>query len=180
VPDITTLPVEPRWLHYAERECKHFGRREIHDDVHYIGILGELAFGSLLRSQGVTFDYVANDCRAWDFIAGGARIDVKTQRLWSDAPPSRDWFSTIIAEQAGYDCDEYVFALLHWPKESTPLAIHFMSAYPTAAWHNHPEKTFHQAGEVVVNMTVHRDCYMLRHSCMPSVDTLIWHLENVI
>jgi|688.fasta_scaffold15661_16 hypothetical protein len=103
--------VTPEWASYALRKStkQAFNSNTILEDGagQLTGTLGELAFGRWLKDAGIAFEYVADNKGAYDFVVNGLKIDVKSKGCTS--PPRPNYTCHVLAAQATYDVDLYVF-----------------------------------------------------------------------
>lgn len=105
--------------------------REDHDkanemcagDGQYSGNIAKLAFSGLLDLYGITHECTGRDVFDYDFIASGARLDVK-------ADPNQSfgcgyWNAWVSDTQKNLDCQYYVFANCIGSMDAT-IAVEFV------------------------------------------------------
>lgn len=175
-----TFPVTRIWHEHAKKVSKAFG--ETHhgggkDD--YIGTLGELAFGRLLKENGLRqhtdFEYHAKKKTPYDFLIKGERWDVKTRRVTANVQPT--WLAMVKEAQVQHECDMYCFAVVEWRRHWIhPKSVHLLRVADKNAYMNRATRVL--KGEKLGQWQASMDCRTVPYNAMWPVEMLPWILNN--
>lgn len=162
-------PISQEWEAYASRKVtgSPFNKDTILEDGagQAAGIIGELAFGRLLKSNGINFQYVADKKHGHDFIAGGLKIDVKTKSCTSRPKPN--YTAHVTNSQRDLDADVYVFA------RSSPDTVWICGwIYKEVFWDSDYATDLKQ-GQMADGMIQHADARRMQIQHLASITELL-------